>query len=190
MDAFVDCCTYPLARGSKCFPCCWGTVALHQPACLPSPGKSFLHCCSRLRGIRLSVGSTICAASRIASVNPLAASGAVVFGWTVCYKKFKLVQSTQVSRLQRARKLFRLGQPQSGHVILSPFFQPLYSTVLTKESTSLLPFLFRRTASNYWSTASTIVFFFAILLCHSTTHIFANFSFSVLSLIYHALTPV
>ena len=49
MDAFVDCCTYPLARGSKCFPCCWGTVALHQPACLPSLGKSFLYCCSRFR---------------------------------------------------------------------------------------------------------------------------------------------
>ena len=37
-----------------------------------------------LRGIRLSVGSTVCAASRIASVNSLAASGAVVFGWPVC----------------------------------------------------------------------------------------------------------
>ena len=30
-----------------------------------------------------SVGSTVCAASRIASVNSLAASGAVVFGWPV-----------------------------------------------------------------------------------------------------------
>ena len=93
MDAFVDCCTYPLARGSNCFPCWWGTVALHQPACLPSLGKSFsstaalvsglLHH-SGIRGIRLSVGSTVCAASRIAWVNPLAAYGAVVFGWPVC----------------------------------------------------------------------------------------------------------
>ena len=39
---------------------------------------------SGIRGIRLSVGSTVCAGSRIASVNPLAASGAVVFGWPVC----------------------------------------------------------------------------------------------------------
>ena len=39
---------------------------------------------SGIRGIRLSVGSTVCAASRIALVNPLAASGAVIFGWPVC----------------------------------------------------------------------------------------------------------
>ena len=39
---------------------------------------------SSIRGIRFSVGSTVCAASRIASVNSLAASGAVVFGWPVC----------------------------------------------------------------------------------------------------------
>ena len=39
---------------------------------------------SGIRGVRLSVGSTVCAASRIASVNPLAASGAVIFGWPVC----------------------------------------------------------------------------------------------------------
>ena len=38
---------------------------------------------SGIRDIRLSVGSTVCAASRIASVNSLAASGAVVFGWPV-----------------------------------------------------------------------------------------------------------
>ena len=39
---------------------------------------------SGIRGIRISVGSTVCAASRIALVNSLAASGAVVFGWPVC----------------------------------------------------------------------------------------------------------
>ena len=39
---------------------------------------------SGIRGIHLSVGSTVCAASKIALVNPLAASGAVVFGWHVC----------------------------------------------------------------------------------------------------------
>ena len=39
---------------------------------------------SGIRGIRLSVGSTVCAASRIASANSLAASGAVVFGWPIC----------------------------------------------------------------------------------------------------------
>ena len=87
------------------------------------------------------------------------------------YKKNQLVQSTQVSRLQRVRKLFCLGQPQSAHVILSPFFQPLYSTVLNEESTSLLPFLSRRAASNYWSTASKNLRIFAILLCDSTVHI-------------------
>ena len=37
-----------------------------------------------IRGIRLFVGSTVCPASMIAPVNPLAASGAVVFGWPVC----------------------------------------------------------------------------------------------------------
>ena len=39
---------------------------------------------SGIRGIRLSVRSTVCAASRIALENSLAASGAVVFGWPVC----------------------------------------------------------------------------------------------------------
>ena len=39
---------------------------------------------SGIRDIRLSVGSTGCAASRIASVKSLAVSGAVVFDWPVC----------------------------------------------------------------------------------------------------------
>ena len=85
MHAFVGCCTYPLARGSECFPYCWGTVPLHQSECLPSHGKSFLYCCSHFRA--LTVESTVCAASRIASVNSLAASGAVVIGWPVCSPK-------------------------------------------------------------------------------------------------------
>ena len=32
-----------------------------------------------------------------------------------------------------------LGRPQGGHVILSPFFQHRYSTVLNEKSNSLLP---------------------------------------------------
>ena len=39
--------------------------------------------------------------------------------------------------------------------MLSLFSQTLYSTVLMIESTSLLPFFFRHTASNYCATAST-----------------------------------
>ena len=39
--------------------------------------------------------------------------------------------------------------------MLSPFSQTLCSTVLIKESTSLLSFFFRHAASNYCATAST-----------------------------------
>ena len=85
----MDCCTYPLARDSRCFSCCWGTVALYQPACLPSLGKSFLYCCSHFRAFTPlrhtrypSFGWEHCL--RCFEDNSLAASGAVVFGSPVC----------------------------------------------------------------------------------------------------------
>ena len=53
---------------------------------------------SGIRGIRRSVGSTVCAASRIASVNPLAASGAVVLGWPVCSPRLCRNLSTTCQR--------------------------------------------------------------------------------------------
>ena len=56
--------------------------------------------------------------------------------------------------------------------MLSPFSQTLYRTVLRIVSTSLLPFFFRHAASNYWVLQQQKRKF-AILLCHSTVHIFA-----------------
>ena len=92
MDAFVDCCTYPLARGLSAFHVAGVRLlfisrrASRRLARASSTAAlvSGLSHRSGIRGIRLSVGSTVCAASRIASVNPLAVSGAVVFGWPVC----------------------------------------------------------------------------------------------------------
>ena len=63
--------------------------------------------------------------------------------------------------------------------MLSPFSQTLYSTVLNEKSSNLLPFFFRRAASNYCSTASTNLGFFVILLCYSTVHKIADFNFVV-----------
>ena len=39
--------------------------------------------------------------------------------------------------------------------MLSPFSQPLYSTVLNEKSNSLLSFFFRRAAFNYCSATAT-----------------------------------
>ena len=54
------------------------------------------------------------------------------------YKNVQL----KVRKLQRRYNKNRfscLGQPQSGHAMLSPFFQPRYSAVLNEKSNSLLP---------------------------------------------------
>ena len=53
---------------------------------------------SGIRGIRLFVRSTVCAASRIALVNSLAASGTVVFGWPVCSQRLCSNLSTTCHR--------------------------------------------------------------------------------------------
>ena len=50
-----------------------------------------------------------------------------------------------------------LGRPQGGHVMLSQFFQPRYSTVLNEKSNSLLPSCILLEKSE-----------FARLLCYST----------------------
>ena len=92
MDAFVDCCTYPLARGLSAFHVAGVRllfISRRASRCLARASStaalvSWLSHHSGIRGIRPSVGSTVCVASRIASVNPLAAFGAVVFGWPVC----------------------------------------------------------------------------------------------------------
>ena len=70
------------------------------------------------------------------------------------YEKVQLAQSTQVRRLQRAcnKNYFcSLGRSQSGHAMLSPFFQPCYSTVLNEKSNYLLPTFSRCAAVNYYS---------------------------------------
>ena len=54
------------------------------------------------------------------------------------YEKAQL----QVRKLQRGcnkNHFSCLGQPQSWHAMLSPFFQPRYSTVLNEKFNSLLP---------------------------------------------------
>ena len=48
-----------------------------------------------------------------------------------------------------------LGRPRSGHAMLSPFFQPCYSTVLNEKSINLLPFFFRCAAVNHYSATTT-----------------------------------
>ena len=44
-----------------------------------------------------------------------------------------------------------LGWSQSGHAMLSPFFQPRYSTVLNEKSNNLLPTFSRCAAVNYYT---------------------------------------
>ena len=80
----------------------------------------------------------------------------------------QVAQSTQVSRLQLARKLFLVASIGYEAGIL----RALYSTVPMLESTSLLPILFRHAAFNY-SVLQQQKRKFAILLCHSTVHISA-----------------
>ena len=70
------------------------------------------------------------------------------------YEKVQL----QVRRLQRAcnKNCFScLGHPQSVHAMLSPFFQPCYSTVLNEKSINLLPFFSRCAAVNHYNATDT-----------------------------------
>ena len=85
-----------------------------------------------------------------------------------------------------------LGRSQGGHVMLSPFFQPRYSTVLKEKSNSLLPISSRYAAVNHYTLCSAWKVGITRLLCYSTvvtkTQIFANFNFIVLNQMDHALT--
>ena len=85
-----------------------------------------------------------------------------------------------------------LGRSQGGHVMLSPFFEPGYSTVLNEKSNNLLPIFSRCAAVNHYTLYSAWEVGITRLLCYSTvitkTQIFANFNFVVLNLMYHALT--
>ena len=48
-----------------------------------------------------------------------------------------------------------LDRPQSRHVMLSPFFQPCYSTVLNEKYNNLLPTFSRCAAVNHYSATAT-----------------------------------
>ena len=64
---------------------------------------------SGIRGIRLSIGSTVCAASRTASVNFFAASGAMVIGWPVRSPRLCRNLSTSCHRDISTRNSCRLN---------------------------------------------------------------------------------
>ena len=62
-----------------------------------------------------------------------------------------------------------LGRPQSGHAMLSPFFQPRYSTGLNEKSINLLPTFSRCAAVNYYTTLYSVrEMGITRLLCYST----------------------
>ena len=61
-----------------------------------------------------------------------------------------------------------LDRLQSGHAMLSPFFQPRYSTVLKKKSNNLLPTFSRCAAVNYYTLYSVRKMGITRLLCYST----------------------
>ena len=67
-------------------------------------------------------------------------------------------------------KLFlsSLGRPQSGHAMLSPFFQPRYSTELNEKSNNLLPTFSRCAAVNYYTLYSVREMGITRILCYST----------------------
>ena len=76
-----------------------------------------------------------------------------------------------------------LGRPQSGHAMLSPFFQPRYSTVVDEKSNSLLPTFSRYAAVNYYTLYSVREMGISRLLCYSTVsqkREFASFFFAQL----------
>ena len=61
-----------------------------------------------------------------------------------------------------------LSRPQSGHAMLSPFFQPRYNTVLNEKSDNLLPTFSRCAAVNYYTLYSVREMRITRLLCYST----------------------
>ena len=88
-----------------------------------------------------------------------------------------------------------LGRPQSGHAMLSPFFQYLYCTVLyEKKINNLLPTFSRCTAVNYYTLYSVRgmgIDYCVIIQCHkknANLRFFSALNFIVLNLMCHALT--
>ena len=123
---------------------------------------------------------------RVHTVQILVSSG---------YEKVQLAQSTQVRSLQRACNencFSSLGRSQGGHALLSLFFQPRYSTVLSEKSNNLLPTFSRCAAINYYTLYSVRETGITRLLCYSTVSqkrdFFSALNFIVLNLMYHALT--
>ena len=71
--------------------------------------------------------------------------------------------------------------------MLSPFFQPRYSTKLNEKSNNLLPTFSRCAAINYYTlySAREIETYYRVTVqCKKN----ANFNFIILNLMYHALT--
>ena len=69
--------------------------------------------------------------------------------YQLAMKKISLLsQPKSVGYSGRALVFRRLGLLRSGHAMLGPFSQSIYSTVLDERSTNLLPSLFRRAAFN------------------------------------------
>ena len=91
-----------------------------------------------------------------------------------------------------------LGRPQSGHAMLSPFFQYPYITVLyEKKSNNLLQTFSRCAAVNYYTLYSVREMEISRLLCCSIVSqknvfcfcfCFFSLNFIVLNLMYNALT--
>ena len=85
-----------------------------------------------------------------------------------------------------------LGRSQGGHVMLSPFSQPRYSTVLNEKSNNLLPTFSKWAAVKYYTLYSVREMGITRLLCYSTVSqkrvFFSALNFIVLNLMYHALT--
>ena len=77
------------------------------------------------------------------------------------YETFKL---RKLLRAYTGKTYFfsRLGRYQSGHVMLGPFSQSLYSTVLDEKSNNLLPFLIRRASFLIWATSTELL----LCYCH------------------------
>ena len=112
------------------------------------------------------------------------------------YRTYQLTTRKPIFKIESNSELTmkiifsRLGHLQSGHALLSPLFQPRYSTVLNEKSNNLLPFFFRRAAVNHDRAASTkwefLLYCCVTVLYKKKTRFFALNSI-VLSFMYHAL---
>ena len=69
-----------------------------------------------------------------------------------------------------------LGRSQRGHVILSPFFQPRYSTVLNEKFNNLLPTFSRCAAIDYYTLYSVreLLDYYVIVQCHKNAIFFCT----------------